>query len=62
MGFLDILASMAASSAKRTNSTLDRIERKYGDRMNDEQRDKMSRKRSAANKLASWAESHQRGR
>ena len=55
MSFMDALKNIAGAFAQEAMRNADRMERKCGHRMNDEQRAKLERARRGASALDSWS-------
>lgn len=55
MGFLDAIKGIAGAFAQEAMRNADRMERKCGHRMNDEQRAKLERARNGARALDNWS-------
>ena len=55
MGFSDFLKELAGEVARSLKISADRIERNHGDRMNEDQLEKLDRVRSSAESLSVWA-------
>lgn len=55
MGFSDFLKELAGEVARSLKISADRIERNHGDRLNEEQLEKLDRMRSSADTLSFWA-------
>ena len=55
MGFMDFLKAFATEMASQNDRSVRNIERKYGDRMSSEQREKAERFHDFASGVKEWA-------
>ena len=55
MGFFDFLKGLAGEMARDSMRTADHVERKYGDRMSKEQRERFDRARGGLDAIDEWS-------
>ena len=55
MGFLNFLKELAGEMARDAMRTSDRVERKYGNRMSSDQRERFDHARDGLKKINNWS-------